>query len=191
MIDKKFFQKLKEDHLKATDERRQIIAVSNDALHNAKRVIFTLHRGETGEAKKKLIEIEKFLQQLEKEFGWERISEEGSYRAAVEEYVEAKMFYFVMLNEKIDKIKEIKLNYGSYLAGLCDLTGELVRRAVNEAAAGNLDEVPKIKKIINEIMAELIEFDMTGYLRTKYDQAKHNLGKIEQIDYEKSSRNLA
>jgi hypothetical protein len=25
---------------------------------------------------------------------------------------------------------------------------------------------------------------MTGYLRTKYDQAKGNLRKIEQIDYE-------
>ena len=33
-------------------------------------------------------------------------------------------------------------------------------------------------------MAELVEFDMTGYLRTKYDQAKRNLRKIEQIDYE-------
>ncbi|MDD5687296.1 MAG: hypothetical protein PHE88_05640 [Elusimicrobia bacterium] len=188
MINEKFFQKLKEDHRKASNERMQIIGISNDTLHNAKRIIFTLHRGETGEAKKKLLEIEQVLRQLEKKFGFERISEEGSYRAAVEEYVEAKMFYFVMVNKKIDRIKEINLNYGSYLGGLCDLTGELVRRAVNEAAAGNLDEVPKMKKIINDIMAELIEFDMTGYLRTKYDQAKHNLGRIEQIDYEKATR---
>jgi len=33
-------------------------------------------------------------------------------------------------------------------------------------------------------MSELVEFDMTGYLRTKYDQAKGNLRKIEQINYE-------
>ncbi|MFH0947517.1 MAG: hypothetical protein V1833_00760 [Elusimicrobiota bacterium] len=188
MINKKFFQKLKEDHCKAVDERRQIIGISNDALHNAKRIIFMLHREEINEAQKKLLEIERFLQQLEKKFGYERISEEGSYRAAVEEYVEAKMFYFVMMNKKIDKITEIKLDYDSYLGGLCDLTGELVRRAVNEASSGNLNEVTKIKKIINEIMAELIEFDMTGYLRTKYDQAKHNLGKIEHLDYEKAMR---
>lgn len=188
MINKKFFRKLKESYCKAVDERRQIIGISNDALHNAKRIIFILHRGETKEAKKKLLEIERFLHQLEKKFGYERISEEGSYRAAVEEYVEAKMFYLVTTNKKIDRIKEVTLNYGSYLAGLCDLTGELVRRAVNEAAAGNSGEVPKMKKIINEIMAELIEFDMTGYLRTKYDQAKNNLRKIEQIDYEKALR---
>jgi translin len=186
MINRKFFWKLKENHRKALNERMQIINISNDALHNAKRIIFILHRGETNEAKKKLFELERILRQLEKKFGHDRISEEGSYMAAVEEYVEAKMFYFVMINKKIDRIKEINLNYSSYLAGLCDLTGELVRRAVNEAAAGNLSEVTKIKKIINEIMAELIEFDMFGYLRTKYDQAKHNLGKIEQIDYENS-----
>jgi len=33
-------------------------------------------------------------------------------------------------------------------------------------------------------MAELIEFDLAGYLRTKYDQAKTNLKKIEYIAYE-------
>jgi hypothetical protein len=33
-------------------------------------------------------------------------------------------------------------------------------------------------------MAELVEFDMAGYLRTKYDQARGNTRKIEQINYE-------
>jgi predicted translin family RNA/ssDNA-binding protein len=45
-------------------------------------------------------------------------------------------------------------------------------------------EVEKIKGVINDIMSELVEFDMTGYLRTKYDQARGNLRKIEQINYE-------
>jgi predicted translin family RNA/ssDNA-binding protein len=76
------------------------------------------------------------------------------------------------------------LGYESYLGGLCDLTGELVRRAVNRAAAGYAEEVSGIKAIIDDIMAELVAFDMTGYLRTKYDQAKGNLRKIEQISYE-------
>ena len=37
-------------------------------------------------------------------------------------------------------------------------------------------------------MTELVEFDMTGYLRTKYDQARASLRKIEQIDYEIKTR---
>ena len=70
------------------------------------------------------------------------------------------------------------------MVGICDLTGELVRRAVNQVVQGNTGEAEKIKQAINEIMAELVEFDMTGYLRTKYDQAKRNLKKIEHIIYE-------
>ena len=184
MINKKFIQKLKEDYDKAESERRQIIKLSDTVLHNSKRTIFSLHRGDLEKAKMELVKIEKTLQKLEKDFGHKRISKEGSYRAGAEEYVEAKMFYFVATGEKVDKIKGINLSTGSYLGGLCDLTGELVRQAINQAAAGNFDEIDRMKKIINEIMIELVEFDMTGYLRTKYDQAKNNLRKIEQIEYE-------
>ncbi len=184
MINKKFIQKLKEEYNQTEKERRQIINLSDLILHSSKRIIFALHRGDLEKAKKELAEVEKTLRKLEKEFGQKRISKEGSYRAGAEEYVEAKMFYLVMAGEKVDKIKGIDLSIGSYLGGLCDLTGELVRQAINQAAAGNFEETDRMKKIINEIMAELVEFDMTGYLRTKYDQAKNNLRKIEQIEYE-------
>ncbi len=184
MINKKFIQKLKEDYDKMESERRQIIGLADTVLHSSKRTIFSLHRGDLEKAKGELAEIEKTLQKLEKDFGHKRISKEGSYRAGAEEYVEAKMFYLVMAGEKVDKIKEINLDIGSYLGGLCDLTGELVRQAINQAAAGNFNEIDRMKKIINEIMTELVKFDMTGYLRTKYDQAKNNLRKIEQVGYE-------
>jgi predicted translin family RNA/ssDNA-binding protein len=184
MINKKFIQKLKKDYDKAESERRQIIKLADTVLHSSKRTIFSLHRGDLEKAKMELIEIEETFQKLEKDFGHKRISKEGSYRAGAEEYVEARMFYFVMTRKKVDKIKGINLDTGSYLGGLCDLTGELVRQAINQAAAGNFNEIDRMKKIINEIMTELVEFDMTGYLRTKYDQAKNNLRKIEQIEYE-------
>jgi len=48
--------------------------------------------------------------------------------------------------------------------------------------------VKKIHKIADDIMAELIEFDMRSYLRTKYDQAKGHLRKIEQTNYEVNLR---
>jgi len=121
---------------------------------------------------------------LENKFGVSRLAEEGAYKAGVEEYVEAKMFYLVTCGQKVDKIKKVKLSVDSYLGGICDLTGELVRRAINQAAAGKISEVAKIRETISKIMAGLVEFDMTGYLRTKYDQAKTNLRKIEQINYE-------
>ena len=33
-------------------------------------------------------------------------------------------------------------------------------------------------------MGQLIDFDMTGYLRTKYDQSRGHLRKLEQMTYE-------
>lgn len=184
MINKTFIKKLKEEHNAHDSERRQIISLSNTVLHDSKRVIFGLHRGDKKKAEESLKEIEKILDKLEKKFGYVRISQEGAYKAGVEEYVEAKSFYQVLKGEKVSKFKNIKISHDSYLAGICDLTGELVRRAINEAAAGNLKEVNQVKKIINDIMTELVEFNMTGYLRTKYDQARGNLRKIEHINYE-------
>jgi predicted translin family RNA/ssDNA-binding protein len=183
-INKKFVDKLKNEYMEGEGERRQIISLSNVALHESKRAIFALHRKETDKAMEKLNEVEQILQKLEKKFGFSRINEEGSYKAAVEEYAEAKFFSFIVKGNKIDTIKEVKLEADSYLGGLCDTTGEMIRLAINEAASGHPEEVEKIKNMINEIMSELVEFDMTGYLRTKYDQAKGNLRKIEQIDYE-------
>lgn len=184
MINQKFIQKLKKDHDKQNSQRRQIISLANIVLHDSKRVIFLLHREDIRKAEENLIGIEKILQKLEKNFGKIRINEEGSYRAGAEEYAEAKIFYLLITGKKIDKIKEVNLNFESYLGGICDTTGELVRRATNQAADGNFGEVEKIKDIMNEIMDQLITFDMAGYLRTKYDQAKGNLRKIEQISYE-------
>ncbi|MFH1522729.1 MAG: hypothetical protein ABIE43_02825 [Patescibacteria group bacterium] len=184
MINKKFIQKLKMEFDEHNGERRQIISLSNIVLHDSKRVIFSLHRGDTAIAEKNLGEIEKILLKLEKKFDYDRLREEGSYKAGVEEYVEAKTFYLVLSGKKLDVIKGPELAYESYLGGICDLTGELVRRAVNQAAQGNYKEVEKIKGMINDIMAELVQFDMAGYLRTKYDQAKGSLRKIEQINYE-------
>lgn len=188
MINKTFLNKLKKDYKNHNSERRQIISLANVILHDSKRVIFALQRGEMEQAATKILEIEKLIKKLEKKFGYKRVNQEGSYKAGVEEYVEAKMVYFVLNGEKINKIKDIRLSYESYLGGICDATGELVRKAVNEAARGNTEEVPRMKQIISDILAELVEFDMTGYLRTKYDQARGNLRKIEQVNYEVSLR---
>ncbi len=184
MINKKFIKDLKGNYEKREGERRQIISLSNIILYDSKRVIFSLHRKNVKQAEEMLDNAEKALANLEKKFGFERISEEGAYKAACEEYVEAKMFNFYIKGKEVGKIDGLKLNMESVLGGLCDFTGELVRLAVNKASEGKFKEVEKIKKAINEVMGELVEFNMAGYLRTKYDQAKGNLKKIEQISYE-------
>src|SRR4030042_3944194 len=168
MINKKFIAKLKEDYQKHGGERRQIISLSNIVLHDSKRIIFALHRQEREKVKEKFVELEGVLNDLDKKFGHNRIVSEGAYKAAAEEYVEAKMLYRVLAEKKIKPKEEVNLDADSYIGGICDLTGELLRYAVNEAAAGKYKEVDKFKKLIGDIMAEMVEFDMTGYQRNKH-----------------------
>lgn len=184
MLNKKFFEKLRTDYKKSNSERRQIISISNNILNDSKRIIFALHRGEIKQAEETLLALEKSLKEMEKNFGFDRNEDEGAYKAAVEEYVEAKMFYYFLVGKKIDKIPEVKLDYDSYIGGISDYTGELVRYATNQAAAGNFDKAEEVKQEINDVIGELLNFDLTSYLRTKYDQARHNLRKIEEMAYE-------
>ena len=108
MLNKKFFTQLKEDFKTSEIERRQIISRSNSILHDAKRSIFSLHRQEINKAKESIIDIEKRLKEMRTKFGFDRLEKEGSYKAGVEEYVEAKMFFLVLSGKKIDKVSGLK-----------------------------------------------------------------------------------
>jgi predicted translin family RNA/ssDNA-binding protein len=184
MLNKDFFEKLRGDYQKSNSERRQIISVSNNVLNDSKRTIFALHRGDLSAAEANFAAVEASLKEMEKNFGFDRNEDEGAYKAAVEEYVEAKMFYYFLVGKEIDAIPEVKLDYDSYIGGISDYTGELVRYATNQAAAGNFEKVEEVKREINDVISELLNFDLTSYLRTKYDQARHNLRKIEEMAYE-------
>ncbi len=184
MINKKFLGQLKEEYKTNEIERRQIISAANSILFDSKKTIFALQRQEEKIATKRLKELENNLIILEKRFGIKRLNKEGSYRAAAEEYLEAKTFFLVIKNRQINKVSSLNLDYESYLGGLCDLIGELVRYSINQATQGKFSAVGKNKKIADDIMAGLSDFDMTGYLRTKYDQARGHLRKLEQMAYE-------
>ncbi len=189
MISKKFLAALKVEYKDGESVRRQINSHSNNILFEAKKIGFALHRGDIKDSGKRLEALEEDLKKLANNFGVASLDEQGPYRAAAEEYVEAKFLYFVLSGQKLDKIKGLKLDNVAYLGGICDMTGELIRYATNQAAAGKFIKVKEVKEIINDIMAELTDFDMTGYLRTKYDQARGNLRRIEQMDYEIQLRN--
>lgn len=184
MINTKFVEQLQKDYRANESERRQIISASNNILFEAKKTIFALQRQDFKAAVVKMADMEKSLDNLAQRFGVQRLQKEGAYKAAVEEYLEGKTLYLVVNNKPIEAIKDLTLDYEGYLGGVCDMIGELVRYATNQAAAGKFTAVAKTKKSAEDIMSQLIDFDMTGYLRTKYDQARGHLRKLEQMAYE-------
>lgn len=189
MINDKFLSNLKDNYRANESERRQIISASNNILFEAKKNIFALQRDDFKVAEVKMKDMETALKNLEERFGFERLHREGAYKAAAEEYLEGKTLYLAIKNKPIEAVKGISLDYEAYLGGVCDMIGELVRYATNRAAGGKFSEVAKIKKLAEDIMGQLIDFDMTGYLRTKYDQARGHLRKLEQMAYEIKLRN--
>ena len=185
MLQTKLFIRLKKEYDTYEAARRELIGVSNTALSKAKQAIFAAHRDDEKEAARLLKEVENTFDMLEKKFkAIEGLRWEGAYRAALEEYVEAKLFYEFLRTGAVAEIKTVSLDADGYLAGLSDFTGELTRKAVQRATQGKVGEVKKLAEVVRDVVEQLIKFDLTGYLRTKYDQSKQNLKRVEEILYD-------
>ncbi len=189
MLNKKLTTRLRRDLTTYALKRRDVIKLSGDALHLAKRAIFAMHRDNMKEAKLKIAESEKLFKQLNKKYSKDsRIKNEGSYKAGIEEYVEAVLFHQFLTTGKIGEIKSLAITPNSYIAGLCDVPGELYRYAIKSATNRDIGMVKKCSEMAQEITGEMIEFNLTSYLRNKFDQAKSAVHKIERVVYELSLR---
>ena len=160
-----------------------------EALSRAKQAIFALHRGDRKEGISILNESERRLFDIGKKFAKIRgLEYEGSYRAAAEEYAEARLFERYLAEKKIGPVAAPGMDEDVYLAGLMDFTGELVRHAIARATARDTKEVARAHAEVRAVIAEVIQMNLTGSLRSKYDQVKTNLKKMEEIAYELSLR---
>ena len=162
------------------DIRAQAYRVSQDVLRLSKHAIFALHHGGDAESAALLKKADAAFTQLKRL--WKRDSRirfEGSTRAALEEYVESRTYWSVVKSGKIVDIPDAFDE--EYIAGLADLTGELVRRAVMVATEGGQPEFDRLYRSVREIVGALHTFPLTGYVRQKADDAKRNLHKIEDL----------
>ncbi|MDA2922986.1 hypothetical protein MYX07_07020, partial [Patescibacteria group bacterium AH-259-L07] len=163
---------------------RLIISQSNKALHTAKQVIFSLHRDQISDAKKLLASAETILINLGKHLRHAPdLKHSGAYKAALEEYVEAQLFFQVLQYGTIKRIAKPSIRFDDYIAGLCDFTGELIRKMVLLVTKEDVKKAQELKEIIADVVSGLIKLDLTGYLRNKFDAAKRNLKKAEEIMY--------
>lgn len=193
MLNKKFIEKTEKDYEKYEIVRRTIIKHSGEILHKSKQAIFSMHRSDFKAAEKLITEAEKedktLITKIDSPDFKLFLKGEGSYKAALEEYAEAKFFLMFMQKKDLNEIKNIALTYEAYLGGLCDFTGELVRYGIALATKMDINEFERVKKAIEEVVNELIKLNLGGYLRTKFDQSKNNLRKIEEINYQLSLKN--
>lgn len=189
MLDKKYFQSVRTDLLGYAQKRREMIKMSGDAQQHAKKAIFALQRDDKQGADERFKLAQGIFGELNKKFKADTgLFDEGSYRAALEEYVEAVLFRDLIAGKAVGKIKEVKVDSDAFVSGLCDVPGELYRYAIKSATARDFDMTKKCYQYAQEIIGELIDMDLTGYHRNKFDQAKQALHKLEQVVYEVSLR---
>lgn len=182
MFNKPWLTSLKKSYKQKKVSRQQIISTSSSLGHTAKKIIFALQRGENQSNTLKTLQSN--FEKLVKKYGQERIIPEPSFQAALEEYIEAVFFNAIINKQNISPLKNIEIKDDIYLGALSDVTGELVRKVTNLISEENISEARRLITAGKMIVDELLDFDMTGNLRTKYDQARNNLRKLEQLQYE-------
>lgn len=190
MLDKKYLQSVRQDLLGYAIKRRDVIKVAGDAQQMAKKAIFAMQRDDKAVAGQLLKTAADLLIGLNKKYKTEKdLFTEGSYRAAIEEFTEAILFHQYLAGQTIGKLKGFDIDSDTLVGGLCDLPGELLRYAIKSATERNFAEAKKCFAAAEEIIAELVDMDLTGYNRQKFDQAKQALNKLQQVVYEVSLKN--
>jgi predicted translin family RNA/ssDNA-binding protein len=161
--------------------------MTGDAQHLAKRAIFALQRDDTTEAKQCLSQAESLLLGVNKKYQKDqRLFNEGSYRAGLEEFAEAMLFNQFLNGKSIGEIKGFKIDPDLYISGLADVPGEILRYAIKSATERNFLMVKKCYDVAEKIISAMVDMDLTGYNRQKFDQAKGALNKLQQVVYEVS-----
>ena len=183
MINEKELSKLRKEICDYDSQREKLIKKSRDVLKLSKQVIYAVHRDEISVAEGLIKEMEKEKKRLGEIAKHSRaLLFEGSYKVAIQEYVEARLYFGFMKEKRLLGKEELKVKTGHYLLGLCDLTGELVRKAVYLAGKGKVKGVVQIKNLVDGIYGEMLKFDFRDpEIRRKFDAVKYNLRKLEDL----------
>jgi|TARA_Y100000310_G_C20628574_1_gene787322 translin len=189
MINKQDFKKIRDKMSKYDKGRETLIKKARDVLKLSKQLIYTIHRKDMKGAAELVTEIKKEKAELDKIASVDKeLFHEGSYSQAMQEYVEAFAYYGFIKNKKIPSFSSLKVAGKDYLMGICDLSGELARKAVT-IAHKNPKEVKKIKDLVEDIFGEFLKFNLrNSELRKKSDSIKWNLKKLEEVTYDIGKR---
>ena len=171
------------------EKREEIINVSRTIVRSSKQAIQALHKDDAQRAQKLIDEAKQAIEQSHALLEQTRYSSVGNYNAGIEEYVEAVSYYSFITTTTLPTIKELGLSFDitpeQYLLGICDLPGELGRKAVTLAIQNNKEEIEKIFDVIEFISENLLSFDFRPLeFRKKVESIKYQLTKVQNILYD-------
>jgi len=185
MFDTKTLRRLVKDYRQYQDLRHRLKAPSDQTRSLAKQAITLMRQDKFQDGKRLLADAERTLRSVQALLTRQPLlATEGFFREALEEYVEAKAYLSFLTGGRLTIPSFIPLDTDEALGGVCDFTGELVRKAMSIADTTHLKEIESYVRITQSIMDELSHVSFSGKLREKYDDLERNLVKLERIAYE-------
>ena len=186
MLDEKDFSDMVREFNEFDELREGLIRKSRDVVKLSKQIIYCIHRNELDSAKGLCDKIAAEIKDLDKiALKSPELLYSGSYKVAVQEFVEALCYYRFVAEGRVPSRSELGVSSDFYLLGLCDLSGELVRNAINKASKGEYAAVETIKDLVVEIFERLMMFDFrNSELRSKFDGLKYDVKKLEDVVFQ-------
>jgi len=185
------------------DKYERLVKMSRDITIQSKRSIFSLLRREESseklvtDAEEKFQAIKKLLKQISSE-----TSNEDRYKFAravspgIQEFIEAVTLCYYIKDKRLITYNEVEqlffvfeehsvlLTQYDYMLGVADLTGELMRMAINRIGSRDFAEAESICQLLRAIHQE---FSIFGYehreMGRKMNVMKSSLQKVENACY--------
>lgn len=163
--------------------REVIIKEGRSVLKDSKAAIYALHRGDVEGAKGLLVSARSVVRRLgalrDKDPHLETV---GALHEALEEFAEASLYYRFVVDRKLASPSELGVGVHVYLPAVCDLVGELVRKAMNDVIRGDHDSALRIRSFVSSLYDELLLFDWRNTpVRRKFDSLKYSLEKLDDL----------
>jgi len=179
-VDSRKFDAMRKELEKFDKDREKAIEQSRKVIQLSKQVIYAVQRDGLHEAEKKSVLLKEAVAKLPAAF-----VDTGMVTAARQEYAEAMTFLQVIKSDVLPSAQDLGLSSYEYLLGICDLTGELMRKAINYVIKEKTEKAEKLRDVVDEIYHQFLKFNLrNGELRKKSDQIKWNLEKLDNVMYD-------
>jgi len=185
------------------DRYERVVKLSRDTTIASKRLIFLLHRAVPGnidetmqQANSDLTKIyenfHKIIRELEGQEYWRY---QRAFSPGLQEFVEAVTFLqylrdgtlltmdhiCTMITPSNGELSSFHINFGDYIQGVADLTGELMRYCITSASSGNRDMCYQILDFMRIVHNGFKALPNAFLYSSKIEVMEASLKKVEQV----------
>ncbi|KOC63272.1 Translin-associated protein X, partial [Habropoda laboriosa] len=196
------------------DRFERIVKIGRDVIIQSKRIIFLLHTIDKKSKVENVLQesemgIQNVAQNLFRYIAWELENQDPymylkAYRNGLQEYVEAVTFYQYIYNANMESWVELEkiLTYDvsekstnktiqtlvtpfQFILGIADLTGELMRKCINNLATGDIASCYQTCNFVRSMYKGFLGSTSTSNkeIHRKLCTLRQSLHKVENVCY--------